>query len=356
MKPTKIIALMLAIITIFATCSLLTACNDGQGKESDTESVAESGSGSGSETGEQPSIDKALDVNVMVLNGTTGFGMAQLMDKNSRDEAELHYNFSVETDASVITAALLNGSADIAALPTNAAANLFNKKADSVQVLALNTLGVLYVMTAEGVEITSMADLDGKTVYCPAQNPTFIFKAICGKNNINVNIDNSYAQPADLRAMLVSGQVDIAVLPEPMVTIAKTAAAKDGRTLDVALDLTAEWDKVFTPGSLAQGCVVVRKAFANAHPAEVAAFLTEYEASINYVNENPSEAGRMIQEQNIFAQGAVATNAIPNCNICYMDGTSMKEKLSAFYTILYNVAPASIGDAIPGDGLYYIAK
>ena len=361
MKHTKLIALILAMVTMLTSFSLLTACNGGKDTDGDESSTAsasltESNADDGSESETQPTADKNLDVNIMVLNGTTGFGMAQLMDKNAKGDASLKYSFSVESDASNITAALLNGSADIAALPTNAAANLFNKKADSLRVLAVNTLGVLYVMTAEGVEVTSMADLEGKTVYCPAQNPTFIFKAICDKNNINVTIDNTYAQPADLRAMLVSGQVDIAVLPEPMVTIAKTAAAKEGKTLNVALDLTAEWDKVFTPGSLAQGCVVVRKAFADEHPAEVAAFLAEYEASINYVKENPTEAGTMIQEQNIFAQGPVAAMAIPNCNICYMDGADMKDKLSAFYAILFEVAPASIGGAIPGDGLYYVAE
>ncbi len=366
MKHTRILALMLAMATLLALFSLLTACNGGS--ENQTESATENGSttdtdteggstdDSESETTAQPGIDSDLDVNVMVLNGTTGFGMAQLMDKNTKNEASLNYHFSVETDASIITAALLNGSADIAALPTNAAANLFNKKADSVQVLAINTLGVLYVMTAEGVEITSIADLEGKTVYCPAQNPTFIFKAICQKNHINVNIDDTYAQPADLRQMLVTGQVDVAVLPEPMVTIAQSAAAQNGKTLKVALDLTAEWDKVFTPGSLAQGCVVVRKAFADAHPVEVAAFLAEYETSISFVKENPAEAGTMIQAQGIFAQGPVATKAIPNCNLCYMDGSDMKAKLSAFYTILAEVAPASIGGKVPTDGLYYIAQ
>lgn len=355
MKHTKLIALILAMATLFAMLSVLSSCEKDNDPSDPTGSETSSETTTDPETGGGATIDGDLDVNVMVLNGTTGFGMAQLMDKNAKGEASLDYHFSVESDASIITAALLNGSADIAALPTNAAANLFNKKADSIQVLALNTLGVLYVMTADGVEVTSMADLEGKTVYCPAQNPTFIFKAICDKNGVNVTIDNTYAQPADLRAMLVSGEVDIAVLPEPMVTIAKSAAAQNGKSLTVALDLTAEWDKVFTPGSLTQGCVVVRKTFAEAHPSEVAAFLAEYASSIAYVKENSTEAGTMIQERGIFAQGAVAAKAIPNCNICYIDGAEMKAKLSAFYAILYDVAPASINNAIPADGLYYVA-
>lgn len=300
-------------------------------------------------------IDGNLPINVMVLNGTTGFGMAKLMDSTSKGLSLINSKFTVESDASNITAALLNGTADIAALPTNAAANLFNKKG-SVQMLAVNTLGVLYLMTGEGVTVNSFADLEGKTVYCPAQNPTFIFSYLCKENGLvngeNITIDNTYTQPADLRTALVAGQVDIAVIPEPMVTIAMAANS----SLKVALDLTAEWDKVAPAGSLAQGCLVVRKEFAEAHPYEVAAFLDEYEASVNYVINNPTEAGSMIAEQGIFANGAVAGKAIPKCNICFIEGEAMKPLLSEFFNVLYSVAPQSIGNAVPTDDFYFISK
>lgn len=361
----KLISITLAILMILTLG--LTACNtadsssttDGETTTAKTESTPNSTeSATESATEKLPDIsnvDGNMDVNVMVLNGTTGFGMAKLMDENAKGLSFLNYKFTVESDASNITAALLNGTADIAALPTNAAANLFNKKG-SVQMLAVNTLGVLYLMTGEGVTVESFADLEGKTVYCPAQNPTFIFSYLCKENGLvngeNITIDNTYTQPADLRTALISGKVDIAVLPEPMVTIAKSK----NTALNVALDLTAEWDKVAPAGSLAQGCVVVRKDFAEAHPDEVATFLSEYEASISYVKANPTEAGNMIQAQGVFAQGPVAAKAIPNCNLCFISGNDMKPLLTEFFGILHSVAPASVGNAIPADDFYYVAK
>ena len=116
-----------------------------------------------------------LTINVYTLNGTTGFGMAKLMNDAKNGSASQKYNFSVQTDASNVTAALLNGSADIAALPTNAAANIYNKSEGGVVVLAVNTLGCLYLLTNQNETITSFENLRGKTVYVPAQNPTFIF-------------------------------------------------------------------------------------------------------------------------------------------------------------------------------------
>ena len=254
----KLTAVLLAVIMVFA----LAACGQ---KDTDT------------------AVDKDLTVNVVALNGTTGFGMAKLMSDSKAGTTALSYNFTVETDPSNATAALVNGTADIAALPTNAAAALYNKTDGAVQVLARNTRGVLYVVTDGTESITSFADLRGKNVCVPVQNPTFIFQYLCEKNGLTVGtditIDNTYAQPAELNTALASGEVHIAVLPEPLVTIAR--AANPART--VALDLTAEWDKVAPAGSLVQGCVVVRKAFADEHPNEVKAFLTEYQASIEYL-------------------------------------------------------------------------
>ncbi len=353
---TRIFSLLLALCILLTVGAVFTACG-GNNTPAETTDTADNGTaadGTNAET--TPEATAKTDVKVMVLNGTTGFGIAPLMDKNAKGEASNNYTFSVETDASNITAALINGSVDMAALPTNAAANINAKKPGTVQVVAVNTLGVLYLMTSEGETVTSMEDLRGKTVYCPAQNPSFIFTYLCKANGLepgtDITIDTTYAQPADLRTALVAGEVDIAVLPEPMVTIAKSA----NDTLSVDLDLTAEWDKCSTPGSLAQGCIVVRTAFAEANPEAVKSFLAEYAASITYVKENPAEAGTMIAEQGVFAQAGVATKAIPNCNICFLAGEDMKEKLTAFYAILHDVAPAAVGNAIPGDDLYYIAE
>ena len=259
----------------------------------------------------------------------------------------------METDASNIVAALVNGSADIAALPTNAAATVYNKTQGGVQVLALNTLGVLYVVTDGSVTVESVADLSGQTVYAPAQNPTFIFQNIVTANGLtDVTIDNTYAQPADLNAAVASGQVSIAVLPEPMVTVARA----QNPDLVVALDLTAEWDKVCAPGSLVQGCVVVRTAFAQERPDAVAAFLEEYGLSIEAMTADIQGTAAKIEACGIFAKGAVAAKAIPNCNVCFIKGQEMKAALSEFLNIMFAVAPASVGGAVPGDDFYCILE
>ena len=299
-------------------------------------------------------------INVYTLNGTTGFGMAKLIN-DSKADPESIYQFTVKTDVSEVQAALINGDVDIAALPTNAAANVYNKTQGGVKILAINTLGCLYVLTKDGTTVSSFADLAGKTVYVPAQNPTFIFTELCKKNNLTVGTDividsTSYAQPASLRDAVASGAVDVAVLPEPMVTIAIASAKQNNITVTNALDLTAEWDKVHPQNSLVQGCVVVRTEFLEKYPEAVKAFLEAYKASIEYLNANPAESGQMIEQNGIFAKAAIAQKAIPKCNVRYMDGEEMKAAMNVYLSALYQINPNSIGGAMPGDDFYYNEK
>ena len=151
---------------------------------------------------------------------------------------------------------------------------------------------------------------------------------------------------------MAAGEVKLAVLPEPMVTMA--CAGND--QLTVALDLTAEWDKVYPAGSLVQGCVVVRKAFAEEHPAEIAKFLEEYEASIAYLSEDTAAAAQMIVDAGIFAKAPVAQKAIPKCNLCFIAGADMEPALGEFLNTMSSVAPASVGGAVPASDFYYVAE
>lgn len=318
--PLRVIALLCAIITLTA---LLCSCNVGEIEE--------------------------LEIKVSVLNGTTGFGAAKLMSDATSGQTELNYKFTVEKEAEPITKGLINGSIDIAALPTNAAAALYNKTNGAVKIATVNTLGVLYlVVNGEKVEISNISELDGKTVYCPAQNPAFIFEAICRENNINVTIDTSYAEPAFLREAIATGKVDIAVLPEPMVTIAQNANDK----LTVALDLTDEWEKVYGEGTLMQGCIVVRTEWADAHPKELEQFLSDYASSIQFTVSDPKGASECIASTGIFAQAAVAEKAIPKCNIVYVDGEEMANALDVFFAKLYDVNPKAVGGKIPDSKIY----
>jgi NitT/TauT family transport system substrate-binding protein len=304
----------------------------------------------------EPETQAAPDVTVrvMALNGPTGFGMAGLMHNSANGSAKQTYDFSVETDASNITAALISGSVDIAALPTNAAAVVYNKTGGAVQALALNTRGVLHLVSDGNMKIVDFTSLTGETIYAPAQNPSFIVEALCRAYGLtpgeDVFIDNTFAQPADLRTALASGQIHVAVLPEPMVT----TALSENENLRVEMDLTEQWDQVQPQGSLVQGCVAVRREFAEQHPEQVKTFLEEYKASIALCTDDAATAAGYIAEAGILPKAELAQAAIPNCNLCFVTGADMKTQLSAYLEIIGQVNAQSIGGQMPGDDFYYL--
>ena len=293
-------------------------------------------------------------VNVAALNGPTGIGMVKLMEDNDAGTASNAYTVTLAGAPDDIVGKLTSGDVDIAAVPTNLAATLYKKTEGNIQVLALNTMGVLYVVE-NGDTIHSVADLAGKTVGGSGQGstPEYVWNYILEQNGVK-DVKTEYkSEHSELAALLASGELKAAVLPEPFVT---TVLSKN-ENLRVALNLTEEWNKLVQDkggkGGLTQGCIVVRKDFAQANPDAVKAFMEDYQASVQYVNENVAEAAKLVEKRGIIASAALAEKAIPNCNIVCIQGQEMKDTLSGFLQVLYDANPKSVGGALPGDDFYY---
>ena len=161
-------------------------------------------------------------VRITTIAGPTGVGMAQLMAQNDAKKTANDYTFNVVDDPTKAVAAITGGSADIAAVPTNLAATLYKKTSGKVQVLAVNTLGVLYMLD-NGVGIGSVKDLKGKEIYSSGQgaNPEYVLRYILEKNGLDPDQDVTlhFVEDNDaLTAAIVQGKAQVAMVPEPKVT------------------------------------------------------------------------------------------------------------------------------------------
>lgn len=296
--------------------------------------------------------DSDLEIKVYALNGTTALGMAQLMSRQKAGTTGMNYNISTHAAADAITGAIISGECAIAALPTNVAVKLYHKSGGKLQLLALNTLGVLYLLTPDGENITSLDQLSGKTIYLPGagSNPEYITSALLSSAGVNANLDTtSFPSPDALVAAVAAGKAQYAVLPEPKVS----AATAQNSSIKVALDLTAEWEKLNGEGTLVQGCLVVNTAFAKAHPTEIARFLSDYEQSVNFIREGSDEAISMIVDAKIIPAAPIAKKALPKCNICFIAGADMKPLMNTFCEKIFAADNSSIGK-MPDDGFYYV--
>lgn len=295
-------------------------------------------------------------IKVGVLAGTTGMGAVKLIE-----DADARYTITIypATTPEALLNDLTSGEVDLAAIPTNAAAKLYNKTNGAIRMLALNTLGVLHILDTTGT-VNTIADLEGKTVYVPmaGQNPEYILRHILAENGINATVETSIPDADALSTALLSSEgenaaVKIAVLPQPKVTVVKNQAAAKSIPL-TTLDLSVAWDeKEDTP--IAQGCLVGRAEFVDNNKRAVREFLAAYEASIRYVAapENLEDAAALIVKNGIIPKAPIAKAALPQCALAYVDGNEMKDALKNFYTILFGFDPKAVGGALPKDDFYY---
>lgn len=288
-------------------------------------------------------------VNITMLKGPTGIGAVKLMEESEKNETDGNYNINVSAAADDAMAKIISGEVDIAAVPTNIAPLIYNKTNGNIEVLAVNTLGVLYIVE-NGESIHTIEDLEGKTIYSSGQGavPEYVLNYLLEKNNVeNVNIVYM-TEHAEVAAALADGRADIALLPEPNVT----AVMMKNSEIRIAVDVNDEWKK--TNGSeLAMGCIVAGKQFIDENKEAVDKFLKEYSESIDYVNNNVPEAAELVEKYGIMASSDAAVKAIPNCNIVYKEKDEMKTMLESFYDLLYKANPKSVGGEIPDTELYY---
>ena len=325
---------------------------------------AETGKSAETATSEAPvkttaeeELTDTTPVRLMALQGPTGMGLASLLHNEAEGEGNrVKYTAELVTSAEItnIAAAIAKGDCDIAAVPINLASTLYKKTEGNVQVIAANTLGVLY-MLENGDSVKSIQDLKGKTIYATGQGatPEYVLRYVLQENGIDPDQDvtiNFVASHEELAAFLASDVYAIGMLPEPNVT----AVLTKNPSFRVALDMTEEWNKVAGDGSeLIQGVFIVRTAFAQEHPQVVKAFLKDYDDSQKLVNEDPAKGAEYIVEAGILPNAAVAEKAIPGCNIVCLTGEEMKAGVSKCLTVLLEAAPASVGGALPADDFYY---
>ncbi|MDY4949141.1 MAG: ABC transporter substrate-binding protein [Clostridium cadaveris] len=302
--------------------------------------------------------EEEVAVKITALKGPTGMGIAKMIsdEKNKEDKK---YDINIANSIDEITTKLVNKEIDIAAVPSNLASILYNNNGGEIKTLAVNTLGVLYIVE-NGNTVNNLEDLKGKTIYSSGKGatPEYALNYVLKENGINPDKDLKIeykSEHTECLSALLNDKNGIALLPQPFVTIALTK----NENLRVALDLTKEWDalnKDKKDGSaLITGVVVARKEFIDKYPQKVKNFLEEYKKSVDFTNNNIEEASKLIGENGIV-QAEVAKMAIPKCNITFIDGKDMKDKLSGYLKVLYDANQKSVGGKMPSDDFYYIEK
>lgn len=341
--------LLLICLSLMLLLSVFACANQQPGAEQPTQTTEAPAATEAPVVTEAPTETPAEPqepVNVAALVGPTGMGLAYMMQ-----DMQDRYSVELFTAPDQVTAKIINGEVDIAAVPINLASVLYKKTEGKINVIAINTLGVLYVLE-NGNTINSIADLAGKTIWSTGEGstPEYILNYLLDANGLTDSVKVEYiADNAELIAKLADGSAEVALLPEPHVSI----ATAQNETVRVALKVNDLWAEK-NDTELVQGVYIVRADYLAEHKAQVDAFLKDAETSANKVV-TEEDAAAVVVAQGIIGKEPIAKRAIPNCNITLITGAQMKANVSAMLQVLFDANPKSVGGAMPGDDFYYAA-
>lgn len=313
----------------------------------------------GAETAETEEAGEVLDydgtvIRVGSLKGPTTMGLVNLMKDSDNGISQGNYEFTMASDPSEIVASIASGNLDIAMVPANLGATLYNKTNGGVSVIDINTLGVLYGVSGDE-SITSVKDLAGKTVLTTGQGatPEYAMNYLLEANGVTDCTLEFHSEASEIAALLKEDPNQIAVLPQPFVTVAE--AQND--QLKTVFSLTDEWDKVTDNGSrFLTGATIVRNDFLSSHPDAVSVFMQEHEASADKAGTDVEGTASLVAEYGIIEKAPVAQKALPYCNIVCITGDDMKTALSGYLDVLYAADPTSVGGTLPAEDFYYTGK
>ena len=336
MKKLLSLVLALAMMTV-----MFTACTD-NGKTNDTDT----------DTTSEVVADDTV-VRIAGMKGPTSMGLVKLLEDDSKEETK-RYDFSMHATADEISPKLIKGELDMAAVPVNLASVLYNKTEGKIKLVAVNTLGVLYIVEKNS-GVTNIADLKGKTIYATGKGstPEYNLRYILKENGIDPEKDVTIewkSEATEIVSALKGADSGVAMLPQPYATVASTQV----EGLNTAINLTTEWEKLDNGSKLITGVIVARSEFLEAHPTVVEEFLKNYESSINYAaaDTNIEEVSALIEKYDIV-KAAIAKKALPKCNLEFIAGEDMKTAVEGYLNILHTSNPSSVGGKMPADDFYY---
>ncbi|MFW5943986.1 MAG: ABC transporter substrate-binding protein [Bacteroidota bacterium] len=301
--------------------------------------------GSGSKDKKNQSID------IATLQGPSAISMIQMID-SLHTLADKKVNFQIKNEPLQIRPLLFQEKVEFAVVPTNMASIIYNKGVN-YQLAAVPVWGTLYLFGVRG-EINSWNDLKGKKIYLMAKGmtPDVMFRYLLEKNGIDpqkdVTLDYSFPTHIELANAVASGKVELGVISEPLVSM----VIHKNNEIEPVLSLNKEWKKQ-TDMEIPQTALLVHKGYARENKQQVDQLLKEYHQSVNWINKHPKRGARLVVKNDILESETVACQAIPRCNMQFRYAYDIREMISDYLEIFYNMNPEITGGQIPDENFYY---
>lgn len=335
-RPKRALALFAALAAVaLALCFTLAGCASGSNDQQ-------------ADLSEYTSEADALRIGSM--KGPTSIGLASMMDQEQGQ-------FTVVGAADELTPLLLQDQIDIALVPANVAAVLYARTEGQIQVIDVNTLGVLYGISLDE-SINNVEDLRGRTVYMTGKGtvPEYTFMALLAAANISTDevTVEFCSEPTEVVAQISQHADAVGILPQPYAT----ACTLKNENLHTVLDLTEAWAQMTggQKGDVVTGVTVAKTSTIEEKEGAVKLFLQRHAASAEVAQTDPSAIVAKVVELGIIENETLAEKAIPNCNVVCYTGEEMKNALAGYLQALFDQNAEALGGSLPGDDFYFMPE
>ena len=293
------------------------------------------------------------DVRVKTYNGLPAISICKLIKEEENIKSSYKTNYTIESNENKLLESLNKKEVDIALVPTDMAAKVYNKNS-SYQICASIGQGSYYLVTSDPEVRGFNSTLINKEIAIAGENSMTdnIVKAILKKNNIDetlVKFKYTNTVP-ELVKTLTLGEIYTGIVPETSLTslLYKHSGLKILASTNDAYENTFDISEGYP-----QFSVIVRKDFAKNNKEYVNKFLSKVKESIEFVNNNPLQAGAYGEELKIPIKPQILSKAIKRCNLKFIEIDKFKQNYEYFFDILYNYNNEAVGGTVPDESIYH---
>ena len=293
------------------------------------------------------------DVRVKTYNGLPAISICKLIKEEDNIKSSYKTSYTIESNDKKLVESLNKKQVDIALVPTDMAAKVYNKNS-SYQICASIGQGSYYLVTSDPEVRGFNSTLINKEIAIAGENSMTdnIVKAILKKNNIDetlVKFKYTNTVP-ELVKTLTLGEIYTGIVPETSLTslLYKHSGLKILASTNDAYENTFDISEGYP-----QFSVIVRKDFAKNNKEYVNKFLSKLKESIEFVNNNPLQAGAYGEELKIPIKPQILSKAIKRCNLKFIEIDKFKQNYEYFFDILYNYNNEAVGGTVPDESIYH---
>ena len=303
------------------------------------------------------------EITIAVPDGGPALGMSYLM-KNYATIGNTQVTYKIVDGANGIKSAVMSGEADVAIMPTNMAAILYNNGIE-IQVVGTNSYGLLYMLsnTVAPADFT-LDSLKGQVLHTVGQGgtPEIVLKKVLEGAGIEYVEDDTavtgkvaikyHAEGTTIIGGLKQGTIHFAVLGEPAVS---TAIQKVGGNLNIVCDLQEKWKTAAnTEASYPQTSLVAKKSLIASDPTLIK-LIAQYTVDCAHALETEDAAPYIaeLKAREATVPDTFGAAGVARTNITPAFGDTAKADIVAYFNILKDFKPQLIGGKLPDDGFYY---